>query len=471
MYDKTHTEELNEHINNNAPKTTDEIKELYDNFDTSKMVEGVKYYGVDNKINERKIYTYQDEVKVVDKDAINSKIPSGFHKILVDQKVAYLVGEPMVFGSKSDNKQQLELLEEIIGEQWEDTITEIVKGASNKGREWLHVFVNEDGNFDYMVIPAENFIPIYDYSKRKKLGAGIRFYSLTEKVIKFEVYDDETVTYYEMIDGELTLDANVEVNPAPHFTDAEGISGMGWSKVPFIPFLNNSEELSDLHFYKEIVDNYDLLVSDAQNTLLDMQALIFALRGYEGESLAEFMMNLKRYKAVSLDENGGIDTIKAEVPVEAYKTQKNTLKEDLFMFGQGVNPSPDIIGNAPSGVALENLYSLLDMKASMFERKATLALREFMWFIQTYCELAKKGQFDYRDVTFTFNKLLLTNEAEIIQMARDSDGLISKATIRENHPWVKDAAQEEERMEREEKLYGRDLPPLDEDDPEDDDET
>lgn len=202
-----------------------------------------------------------------------------------------------------------------------------------------------------------------------------------------------------------------------------------------------------------------------------MQALILALRGYEGESLAEFMMNLKRYKAVSLDENGGIDTIKAEVPVEAYKTQKNTLKEDLFMFGQGVNPSPDIIGNAPSGVALENLYSLLDMKASMFERKATLALREFMWFIQTYCELAKKGQFDYRDVTFTFNKLLLTNEAEIIQMARDSDGLISKATIRENHPWVKDAAQEEERMEREEKLYGRDLPPLDEDDPEDDDET
>lgn len=463
MFQKTHTEELNEHINNNAPKATDEIKELYDNFDTSKMVEGVKYYQVNNDINKRNIYTYQDERKVVDEDAINSKIPSGFHKILVDQKVAYLVGEPMVFGSKSDNKQQLKLLEEIIGEQWEDTITEIVKGASNKGKEWLHVFVNEDGDFDYMVVPAENFIPIYDYSKRKRLIVGIRFYPLSDKIIKFEVYNDETVTYYEMINGELTLDANVEVNPAPHFTDAEGVSGMGWGKVPFICFSNNDEELSDLHFYKEIVDNYDLLVSDAQNTLLDMQALIFALRGYEGESLAEFMLNLKRYKAVNLDDNGGIDTIRAEVPVEAYKTQSDTLKENVFMFGQGVNPSPDIIGNAPSGVALENLYSLLDMKASMFERKATLSLREFMWFIQTYCELAKKGQFDSRDVTFTFNKLLLTNEAEIIQMARNSDGIISKATIRENHPWVKDAAQEEERMAREEKLYGKDLEPLDED--------
>ncbi|KUF29978.1 phage portal protein [Lysinibacillus sp. F5] len=463
MLDRTHTDELIAHVKANTPAPTEIIKELYDAFDSSKMLEGVKYYGVNNKINERKIYTYQDEKKVEDPDAINSKIPSGFHKILVDQKVAYLVGEPMVFGSKSDNKQQLQLLEEIIGEQWEDTITEIVKGASNKGIEWLHVFVNEDGDFDYMVVPAENFIPIYDYSKRKKLAAGIRFYALGE-IIKLEVYDDEMVTYYEMIDDEVYLDANVEVNPSAHFTDAEGISGMGWGKVPFIPFLNNSEELSDLHFIKENIDNYDLLVSDAQNTLLDMQALIWALRGYDGESLAEFMTNLKRYKAVNIDAEGGIDTVRAEVPVEAYKTQSDTLKENVYTFGQGVNPSPDIIGNAPSGVALENLYSLLDMKASMFERKATLSLREFMWFIQTYCELAKKGNFDARDITFTFNKLLLTNEAEIVQMARDSEGVISKTTILENHPWVKDVAQEQERLERDEKLYGKDLELLDEDD-------
>jgi len=457
MLSKTHTEELIEFILANTPAPTEIIKEIYTSFDSSKMLEGVKYYEVDNDINKRKIYTYRDEKKVVDEDAINSKIPSGFHKILVDQKVAYLVGEPMVFGSKSDNKQQLQLLEELIGEQWEDTITEIIKGASNKGIEWLHVFVNEDKEFDYMIVNAENFIPIYDYSKRKRLIAGIRFYSLRDNVIKFEVYDDETITYYEMIDGEMHLDANVEVNPKPHFTDAEGITGMGWGKVPFIPFLNNNEELSDLHFVKENIDNYDLLVSDAQNTLLDMQALIFALRGYQGESLSEFMANLKRYKVVNLDEDGGIDTIRAEVPVEAYKTQSDTLKENVFMFGQGVNPSPDIIGDAPSGVALENLYSLLDMKASMFERKATLALREFMWFIQTFCELAKKGQFDYRDVTFTFNKLLLTNETEIIQMARDSEGIISKATIRENHPWVKDAAQEEERVKREKDEFQSEL--------------
>lgn len=458
MFDKTHTEELIEHIISHSPKVTDELKELYEAFDPSKMLVGVRYYESDSDITKRQIFTYDDGRKVVDNEATNEKIVANYHKILVDQKTAYLAGEPMVFGSRSDNKAQLELLEEIIGEKWEDVLPELIKQASNKGREWLHPFINEDGEFDYMLIPAENFIPIYD--EHRKLVAGVYFYALSEKQIKMQVWTAEDVTYYEMLEGDVYIDATVDINPASHFTNAEGNAGKSWGKVPFIKFANNSEEFSDLHFYKSLIDGYENLVSDAQNTLNDMQSLIYALKGYEGESLSEFMSNIKRYKAIKLDEGGEVKTIRAEVPVDSYKTQTDLLKENIYMFGQGVNPSPDIVGNAPSGVALTNLYSLLDMKASMLERKFTIAIREFMWFVQTYCELAKKGKFDYRDVTSTFNKLLLTNEKEIIQMARDSDGIISKTTILENHPWVKDVAQEQERLERDAMLYGNELEPL-----------
>ncbi|MEG0380398.1 MAG: phage portal protein, partial [Kurthia sp.] len=68
------------------------------------------------------------------------------------------------------------------------------------------------------------------------------------------------------------------------------------------------------------------------------------------------------------------------------------------------------------------------------------------YFIRMFCELSGRGQFDDRDITFTFNKMLLTNEAEIIQMARDSVGIISETTILENHPWVSDIGQEQERL-------------------------
>lgn len=449
MLDKTHTEELIEHLleNSPSPTPTEYVKKVYDAFDTTDMVTGIQYYLNKNDILKRKMYTYIDGVKVVDLDATNERIPSGFHKILVDQKAAYLAGEPMVFSSRTGNQAALELIETYIGSKWEDTLPELVKNASNKGTEWLHPFVNEDGDFDYIVIPAENFIPIRN-TKTGKLLAGIHFYNESDDLVRLAVWTDTDVTYYVMDGGDMSLDGEPALNPAPHFSNDDALWGT-WGRVPFIEFMNNNERVSDLSFYKEAIDAYDLLVSDAQNTLQDMQTLIWALKGYTGEDLSEFMDNLKRYKAVSLDLEGGLETIRAEVPVDAYMTHTDKLEKNIYAFGEGVNPSPEVIGAAPSGVALKNLYSLLDMKASIMERKFAMGINELMEFISIYCEASGKGEFDYKDITFTFNKLLLTNEVEVIQMARDSVGVISEATILENHPWVKDVVAEQKRIEKE----------------------
>lgn len=446
---RTHTDELVEHIKNHAPKITDEIKKIYDAFDSSKMLQGPRYYKNESDILNRPIYTYVDGIKVIDPDATNEKIPSGLHKILVDQKVAYLAGEPMVFGSNSDNAKQLDLLKDLIGERWEDTLPELIKNASNKGLEWLHPFINEEGEFDYMIADAENVIPLYDNKQRNRLVGAIRFYHVGEKQIKLELWTAEDVTYYEIIDEKIYLDAEQEINPAAHFYSADESQGKSWGKVPFVKFANNAEELSDLHFNKRAIDAFEMLMSDAQNTLADMPEVFTALVGYDGTDLQEYRTNLKRFKVVKLDDDGDIKTFNAQVPTDAYSLQAEMLRKNIITSGQGVDPSPDVIGDAPSGVALEHLYSLLDMKASMLERKFTLALREFMSFIEVYCREANAGDFDARDVTYTLNKMLLTNEKEIIDMASSSVGIISNETIRENHPWVKDTAQEQERLKRE----------------------
>ncbi len=129
----TYADELIAQIKNDAPKEIETVKSLYEAFDSSKMLQGQKYYWNESDIMEREIYTYSNGGKSVDKEATNEKVPSGMHKVLVDQKVAYLAGEPMSFGSRSDNQEQLDLLETIIGEEWEDTLPELIKNASNKG--------------------------------------------------------------------------------------------------------------------------------------------------------------------------------------------------------------------------------------------------------------------------------------------------------------------------------------------------
>ena len=130
----THTEELIQAIDNQSPKITEILKEYIESHDTTKMIEGERYYYKENDITKRQIYKYtNDGQKVIDTDATNNKLASGWHKLLVDQKTSYLVGEPVTIGSKSD--KDIEPITETLGDEFDDTLPELVTAASNKGRE------------------------------------------------------------------------------------------------------------------------------------------------------------------------------------------------------------------------------------------------------------------------------------------------------------------------------------------------
>ncbi|AMA72918.1 phage portal protein [Aneurinibacillus thermoaerophilus] len=431
------------------------LKDLISSHNTIEMMKGVRYYFNENDIKSRKHYFWRDGQKVEDQTKPNNKIPHGWHKLLVDQKVSYIVGKPVTFtGPDSFVKK----VNEVLTEDFHDYMVELGLGASNKGLEWLHPYIDEEGNFDMIVVPAEQVIPIYDTSKQKNLEAVIRYYPMSvngQDAIRAEWWTKQDVTYYIAIGtGDYEPDTTEPVNPAPHFT--YGDVGYGWGEVPFIEFANNQFKVSDLTFYKELIDDYDRRVSDNSNNLEELQALIYVLKGYEGQSLSEFMENLRYYKAISLDADpgAGVDTLSAELPIQSVNSHLDRLRESIFTFGQGVDVSTDKFGSAPSGVALKFLFSLLDLKASMLERKFRKGLEWVIWFVAEYLSIKGEGQFNYKDIKFTFNKNILMNDLEASQIAQNSTGIISERTILANHPWVTNPEEEEKRKkeEREEKM-------------------
>lgn len=448
----TETERMNKYIDEEAVSANDVIDYYITHFNTKPYEQGLRYYmGENDVIMNRVLYTWDDnqEKWVVDQEATNNKVPSGWHKLLVDQKVSYLVGKPITIDSKSGDEKGLETINEILGEQFDDVLPELVKGASNKGREWLHPYIDESGMFDYMVIPAQQGIPIYDNSKEKKLEGFIRFYSLEDDVIKIEVWDKNQVTFYEKVHNKVVLDVNYDVNPQPHFSYGE--EGYGWGEVPFIEFKNNEEVVSDLTFYKEQIDLYDILTCDAANSLQDVQDFAYVFKGDMGidHTVKQMVTSIKRKKGINVSGEGniGVDTLQGEVPNQALNDYLERLVEDIYNNGQGVNNSPDKFGNAPSGVALKNLYSSLNMKCNVLERKFARALEKFMWFVTEYLSMSGQGDVDHKDIKFTFNKTMLMNEKEQTEMAQNSKGVISDKTIIANHPWVTDVDEEMKQLE------------------------
>src|SRR5690625_1396354 len=429
------------------------IKKIIDEHDTTKMREGVRYYENENDIMTRQQYAVIDGVKMIDEDKPNNKIPHGWHKLLVDQKVAYLVGNPINFDTKDE--ELLEHINEYFGDKFDDVANELVKNASNKGKEWLHVYIDEEGEFDYMIVPAEQVIPIYEDKRQTRIQHIIRYYPIIlddETVTQVELWSDKDVTYFLLKDKSLILDYTEINNPASHFyyVNNQQEQGYGWGRVPFICFRNNEEEKSDLHYYKDLIDAYDLKVSDNQNSFEEIQELIYILKGYEGQSLSEFMQNMKYYKAINVDSDGGVDTLQAEIPMTSIDSHLDRLEENIYTFGQGVNVNTDKFGNTPSGIALKFLYSLLDLKSDTLERKFRTSLQELMWFLCEYLEMSgDTHEHDYKSVRFTFDRSMTTNDLENAQIAQMSKNIISDRTILSNHPWVQNVQYEMEQIEKE----------------------
>ncbi|WP_100406256.1 phage portal protein [Bacillus solitudinis] len=453
FFGRTETELINEQITNQSTVTNEYIiKKLIEQHDTTEMQEGVRYYFNQNDILSREQYYWKDGQRIKDETKPNHRIPSGWHKLLVDQKVSYVAGNPVTI--TSDDKEFAKRLNEYFNEDFDDDLSELVKNASNKGVEYLHPFIDENGLFDYIIIPAEQVIPIYEGKRKQKLQAVVRYYYVNrdldsnKQVIRAEWWDTKQVTYYIQGDtGEFVLDTFEDTNPESHFTYKK--MGYGWERVPFIPFRNNEEEKSDLIFYKKLIDAYDRTRSDAQNNLEEIQSLIYVLKGYEGANLAEFMENLRYYKAIKVGEDGGVDTNTAELPIVTVKEILGLTEEDIIAFGMGVNPKQDAFGANPTGVALQFLYSLLDMKSSQLERKFTKALKQFVWFFTEHLSISESKQYNPETATFTFNNAMIFNETEQINNAVMSGGSPSEETALANHPWVTNVQDELKKKQQE----------------------
>jgi len=251
------------------------------------MLKGVNYYKVENDILNEDFRVYYDQfgIERTDKNAANNRLPHGFHRKMVIEKVAYLLKKkPTV--SYTDPKTDKEVeenvgdVEDLLGNDFHDILQDWCTGASNKGREWLHVFLDGEA-FDYAIVPAEQIIAIYETSRQKKLVSLIRYYTLTVNTAGKESkkyfaewwYPDHVDYYEEAADGgAFTI---VESNQ-PHFeifntAEPDKVENGSWGRVPFIQLKNNSDALSDLAPIKALVDGYDMGESLFQNDLDDLQ--------------------------------------------------------------------------------------------------------------------------------------------------------------------------------------------------------
>ncbi len=469
------------------------IKELITQFNMSdikkKMLEGERYFRNQNDILKKDLKTYTvfdqktgNKMKLVNENKSDEHLPHGFYPKQVNQKKAYVCGKPITItyntpinGEKNETiktaeKKMNNMIWNVLGANFEKLIKNRLKEASNKGRSWLHPDYME-GRFTLKRLPSEECIPIYDNETQTYLIGFIHFYTIQdltgdkpEDRIYVEYWDKQEVRYYietKVEDTTIFLEDVTRPRPECHWyreiydnalNNLKKVEKHSWGRVPFIEIENNEEKTTDLEPIKPLIDAYDLIDSGFVNTIEDLKEIIWLINGYGAEDLLALIKNLKvNGVARTNDTAGKIDAKLLPIPYEARQALLKGLKELIYEFGRAVDTSnKDLIGQAPSGVSLEFLYTDLDMKADDSIGGLTSAIYEILWYVLQDLKMQGKIPLEVNEFDFKieFNKSRIFNETEKIN-ALSNDTVISTRTKLEKHPLVDDVDVEMQRLKEE----------------------
>ena len=434
-----------------------------------KAEEGVRYYRNQDDIlltGAAAIEEVNGYLRKLGKNPLRSadnRISANWHRILTDQKVGYLFSYPPVFdcGDGESCAAGCTLAKKVsgaLGDHFERVMKELAVSASNTGRGWLTYWYGRETPFGYWFIDPTQIRVVYDpESIRPKMKYLIRSYEAREadgvRRTRHEVWTDRDVTYYTAVAGRA---------PVPDESMGEGgVFPHHYGRIPFILFRNNASETGDLELYKSLVDAIDKLLSGFANDIDDLQEIIWVIRNYAGADSAydyneetgeevrreiNLLQEIKAKKLVKVDDDGGVDTLRGEIPFEARSRFLDILTEQLFIAAMAVNPNPERTGNA-TGTYVQFLYGLLELKAGLMETEFRPALCELIRAALRYL-----GENEEVKIEQIWTRNRPKNDLETVQMiAATPDGILSPETKTKSHPLVENWQIERERISANEK--------------------
>ena len=414
------------------------------------MLTGVRYYEIDNDIINRKKYRYDKATgkRVEDDSRANNKLPHGMYKNMVDEKISYTLSKEYTL--TCEDKKYLAKVQSALGKKFSYKLLQLGYEASNKGTGWLHPYINEQGDLQFMICPAEQIIPEWEDNSHESLKSIVYFYDKAyrengEDKIRthMEYWTADGMTCYTQEGSVLFLNRQKSFddygNKISHFIANDDWTS--WGKVPFIAFKNNLIEKPDIKFVKRLIDGYDKSRSEVSNYIEEIRDLIYVIKGYGNADQEEVRQNLNSGILMldnDEDEDNSASILSSVTDITAAKEHCEQLKRDIVEAGQGVLKDLDKFGNSPSGVALSFMYSFMDLKAGILNLQFQNAFEDLLYFINVHLNISTS-----EDVKFSLNMNMKVNETENLQNCQVAKNLgISEDTWLSKCVWVDDVEKE-----------------------------
>ena len=348
---------------------------------------------------------------------VNNKLNNAFEVEIVDTRVGYMHGVPIVYRDEDDEEtkliQQFSLMNNV-----PDKDSEFGKMAAICGYAARIIYIDKEGNERIKNLKPYNVMFLGEDISEPEYS--LHYFPVEDKdaqevVWHAEFYDD---TYYHtFVGGERSMRHR---ESKPHLSDYNPLFG-----VP-----NNEELIGDTERVLSLIDGYDRTLSDASSEISQTRLAYLVLRGLGMDS--DEIQDLQKSGAFELyDEKQDVKYLTKDVNDTMIENHLDRLEKNIMRFAKSVNfNSDEFNGNVPV-IGMHLKLMALENKCITFERKMTAALRyQFKVLYSIWKRKSKRsgGDLDYLNVSYTWTRNIPVNKLEEAQVLSTLNGQVSDST-------------------------------------------
>lgn len=356
----------------------------------------------------------------------NRKLIFNFPRKFIDNETGYLLGKPVNFVSKSDDKCIIACIDRNSSHWDKEHNISLRKQSEIFGESYELNYINTDGEFCATILtPLECYVLEDGTAERNVLLAIHKFKRRFDNTEYLDVYTDAEILHYKLVeDSEIEL-----VGKHNHI----------FGRVPVIVCPANSERKSGFEDLISLFDSYNALNSDLVNEIADHRNAYLIIENAKIEE--EDLLKMKQMGIIQVPKGGAVKWLTKDINDSFVKNELENIERKIYDMMDEVNFNENWASNT-SSLALRNKLLNLENRVSMRQAFMEKVIKERLKNLFIYIRKKEGKVFDYRDVVVKFTRNLPTDLVGLADVIVKLKDVCSQETLLTLLPFIENPAVE-----------------------------
>ena len=415
--------------NKDELSTSDIITLMYEieKFDNKYKTNSDYYYGKHAILNR----TFDDTSKP------NNKVVTNIPKYITQVRTGYFSSAPM--SMDSINESYISDVRTVLdNNDFKHIFSQLDTYCSIYGHAFLVMYLDDNSEIRIRPQKPTEWIMVYDNSLEQKPKFAIRYYCWLDDIDNQQMYDIELWTDKEIIVYEGSPMTLQEVSRRDHY----------FGRLPVIEFMENESRHGAYEDVINLIDAYELMLSDTANTVSYFSDCYLILEGMD-QTDPEEIEQMKNNRILLIPEGTSASFLQKNINETYNENLIKRLQEQIFVVACTPLLSDSSFSSNSSGVAIQfKLYSMeksIQNKENIFNA----GFNKMFELIKTILNIRGATYTEEDKILLTFTRSLpldLTSLADSISKLR---GVVSNKTLMSQLDFVTDVKLEQEQMDKE----------------------